>query len=64
VVGVGGLLLLGIWWISNRRDAVRKVELGEVTLEEASLDAPLPETTREGDENDGRRRDDHVDVDR
>jgi formate dehydrogenase iron-sulfur subunit len=34
-VGVGGVLLCGIWWISSRRDVLSRVEAGELTLDEA-----------------------------
>ena len=61
VVGVGGLVLLGIWWISNRRETLKKVEVGEITLEEAMIESPpLAEKQRGRDDkergDEGRRR--------
>lgn len=35
VVGVGGVLMFGIWWVINRRITVEKVRKGELTAEEA-----------------------------
>jgi formate dehydrogenase iron-sulfur subunit len=58
VVGVGGLLLFGIWWISNRRENVRKVEVDGITLEEATLESPpqaKQEVSSESGSDEGRR---------
>ena len=54
LVGVGGLLLFGIWWISNRRESVRKVEVDGITLEEATLESP-PQAQHESGTEEGRR---------
>ncbi|NIR52784.1 4Fe-4S dicluster domain-containing protein [candidate division KSB1 bacterium] len=35
VVSVGGVLMVGIWWIINRREKLEKVRNGEMTEEEA-----------------------------
>jgi formate dehydrogenase iron-sulfur subunit len=40
VVGVGGLLLFGIWWITGRRETLDKVRSGEITLDDAMRDKP------------------------
>ncbi len=35
VVGVGGVLMFGIWWVVNRRETMDRVRRGELSLEEA-----------------------------
>jgi formate dehydrogenase iron-sulfur subunit len=35
VVSVGGVLMMGIWWITRRRELVEKVRTGQMTLEQA-----------------------------
>lgn len=47
VVSIGGLLLFGIWWLSNRRDTLAKLRNGEITLAEAVKRMPplVRETT-------------------
>jgi len=42
VVGVGGAALLGIWWITGRRDTLERARRGEITPERArQLKPPL-----------------------
>lgn len=44
VVGVAGVLLLGVWWVTGRRDVLARVRGGELTMEEAmKLRPPLAE---------------------
>jgi len=40
VVTVGGVMLCGIWWISNRKDLLERVKSGEITEEEAMKQKP------------------------
>lgn len=42
VVSVGGVLMLGIWWIVGRRDTMEKVRQGDLTIEEAFGDTGKP----------------------
>jgi len=35
IVGVGGVMMFGIWWVINRRITMEKVRNGELTAEEA-----------------------------
>jgi formate dehydrogenase iron-sulfur subunit len=35
VVSIGGVALLGIWWISGRRDTLERARRGEITADEA-----------------------------
>lgn len=36
VVGIAGVLLFGVWWITSRRQLLDKVRRGEMTIEQAS----------------------------
>ncbi|MBI5503405.1 MAG: 4Fe-4S dicluster domain-containing protein [Deltaproteobacteria bacterium] len=49
VVSVGGVLLLGFWWLTKRKEVLEKVRNGETTLEEARRENPhlFGETTLE-----------------
>jgi len=40
VVSVGGVLLLGIWWLSNRRVTLEQVARGEISAEQARREHP------------------------
>jgi formate dehydrogenase iron-sulfur subunit len=40
VVGVAGVLLLGVWWVTGRREILARVREGELTIEEAMRRRP------------------------
>lgn len=40
VVSVGGVLLLGFWWLTKRKDVLEKVRAGEITMDEAREENP------------------------
>jgi len=40
VVSLGGVLLLGLWWLTGRKDTLERVRRGEITLEEAQQIRP------------------------
>ena len=42
VVGVGGALLVGIWWLTGRKEQVALAERGETATEPARGDEPSP----------------------
>ena len=46
VVGVGGVLLVGIWWLTGRKELVARVERGEMTLDEAKRHTAEPQPRR------------------
>jgi len=52
VVGVAGVLLFGVWWLTGRRDALARVRGGETTVEQAKQEWPPlvgePEDSKEG----------------
>jgi formate dehydrogenase iron-sulfur subunit len=42
VVSVGGVLMMGIWWLTRRKQLVEQVRRGEMTLEQAMGRSPAP----------------------
>jgi formate dehydrogenase iron-sulfur subunit len=40
VVSIGGILLLGFWWLTSRKDVLERVRSGEITMEEAREENP------------------------
>jgi formate dehydrogenase iron-sulfur subunit len=40
VVSVGGVMLLGFWWLTRRKEVLERVRRGELTMEEARKQEP------------------------